>query len=265
MGLFTQTHLGARYDLFDYKVRTWHSDRHDYHAEREIRLYKEFRNKHQRSFDTVKERREICAAEEGIIEEDCEIGRNYRDSNPDFRLVIHENREWDVNSGDWVPDGRFVVDFVFPYDSDFKFPNKEKDIREGSVEPEDLKKMADFIYGFIENCQIWGANSTTQTKVKRKGKEVHNSVKQYRFKSPYLFNYYINDEKKKTEKVNFNIAINKYDYGIEGFEAFTMKIADYQMSKEIQQFIDIVMTPLQLKEFADFIYKALGKDLINKM
>lgn len=255
MGLFTETHLGSRYDLFDYKVRTWHTDRGDYHAEIEVRLDEEFKKREGR-WATVEERKEFCS-KEGLVSKECRIGRNYRDSNPDFKVRIHENREWNADSQDWIPDGRFVLDFMWPYDSDFEFKSEKQDVKQGCVYPSELKKMADFICGFLEKYQnnIWGTTSTTQTKIYQHKKQ--KKVKKYCFNSQYLFNYYIHDEFKKTEKVDFDFVIKKYDYGIEEFEPFVVEVGFYQLSKKINQSIDIIMTPLQLKEFAEFIYKAL--------
>lgn len=250
MGLFTKGKLGCRYDLLDYEVRTWHIDRGDYHADKEISLGKAFTKKHQR-FATVEERKEFCGAE-GIIEEECEIGRNFEDSNPNLRITIHENREWNPISKDWIPDGRLVLDFLWPWDSEFKWKD---DQRQGCLTAEDLKKLADFIYDFLKDYNVWGSNSVTQTKVNKK----------YNFESQYLFNYYVNDEKKNSEKINFNVTIKKYECGIEGFEAFDVVIPDFLKSEQIDQFVDIVMTPLQLREFADFIHKSLGKDLIDRI
>jgi hypothetical protein len=225
MGLFTKTKLGIRYDLFDYTVRTWHIDRTDHHAENHKR-------------------------DKAIIRDRCDIGRNYRDSNPDFIIKIYENREWNPTTSTWVPDGRFCVDFVWPYDSD-----AEGDVvKKCSVEPEDLKKMADFIYDFIKNRpNSWGTNSTTQTQIGN----------QYNFNIKYDFNYYIDDKEKHTEKMDFNFVINKFEYEMEGFESFTVEVPFSQRSKQIDQFTDIIMTPVQLKEFADFVYSSLG-NLTNK-
>ncbi len=205
MGLLTKTKLGSLYDLFGYTVRTWHTDRND---------------------------------SENSIWQRCKIGTNSRKSNPNFILNIYENREW---NDDWTPDGRFVVDFVWPWDSDSQGEN----VKECICEPEDLKQLADFIYDFLKNHPSWGTKSTTQTKINN----------QYKFNSQYVFNYFIDDKEKHSEIVNFDFVIEKYDFK---FKTFEVKVAPNQWSKEIDQPIDIIMNPVQLKEFADFIYNAIN-------
>lgn len=248
MGLFTESELGCRYDLFDYKFRTWHMDRHDILMAEYIAGRKKLRRKYGREPSPQEEKENMLS--EGFVDEECKIGRNERDSNPNFRLKIYENREWDVNEKGWVPDGRFVLDFIWPYDSDAKGIEAKK----CPCDPKDLKDLADFISNFIASFEdtynVWGINSTTQTKIDNKYKA------KYDFNSKYLLTYYKHDLIfEDQEEMDFNLSITRYNFRLKAFE---MTVPAYKWSKSINQPVDIVMTPLQLKEFAKFLYSVLN-------
>jgi hypothetical protein len=230
MGL-VKNKLGVRYEVLGYEIRTWYLDRRDYHYEH---------------------------PDNNIVDERFECGRNDDDSNPNLILEVSENREWNPTLCNWQPDGRFTLDFIWPWNSDKKSIGENRE--ECNVEPEDLKALADYIYEFSKDCKSsWGAETSIQTK------SDNSLFEQNDFKIKYGINYFVYEEKKDQETIDFDFVIKKYKLGIEGFETFAINMPAFQMIKKIDQLTDIIMTPVQLKEFADFIYKSLGEELVNRI
>lgn len=202
-----------------------------------------------------------------------DLGKNiYNETN--LAVSIFENREWNPSKNKWEPDGRFVLDFLWPLNSDcylFNRPKTKQDrhtktitkvkrdgtrylapyepssIKECSFDAKDLKKLADFICDFAKTkSNNWGVVDSNQTISKNK-----NS-----FNIKYAFNYYIDDRYKRTESIDFDFEIKKFDFGDE-FKSLSIKTSEFFSSKEIDELVGVIMTPLQLKEFANFIYNSI--------